>query len=67
MRTHSDIVDAIGPTVIATDLDMPEPTVRAWKGRGRIPAEQWATFAGRGWATLEELAAAQPARRVKAA
>ena len=56
MRSHSDIVKAAGPAEIALARGKSIHTVRSWVIRDRIPADEWAAFAERGWATLEELA-----------
>lgn len=63
MRDHSTIVRDAGVAEIVAKLGVEsEHTVRAWMGRNRIPAEQWAPMAEAGFATLEELAAMIPAR-----
>lgn len=37
--------------------------VKQWSRQSSVPGEYWATFADRGWATLEELATAAEAVR----
>lgn len=66
MRTHSDIVSAIGAEKLAELRTVSVHTARSWAQRDGIPAEHWAGIAGAGHATLKELAeyaAANPRKR----
>lgn len=59
MLTHSDIVREAGrPEELALALGVSRHTVRSWIQRDSIPADQWSTFAKKGFATLEQLAEA---------
>lgn len=49
-----DIAEACGVSI---------HTSQRWRDRNSIPADQWATFARKGWATLEELAEAASKER----
>jgi hypothetical protein len=63
MRTHSEIVKAVGsPEKVAEHCGVSVHTVRSWIQRDSIPADQWAAFAKDEWATLEELAMAAARR-----
>jgi hypothetical protein len=58
MRDHSQIIEAAGgDEAVATELDVPLNTVRAWKQRNRISHTRWAEFVNKGWTTFEELSA----------
>jgi hypothetical protein len=59
MRTHRDIVKALGHDRIASELGKPVTTVRSWYQRNSIPANEFLTFVERGWATADELVAAR--------
>ena len=65
MRTHSDIVKAIGAAELAELTGAPLPTVYSWSQRNSIPAEHWPVFVKDGAATLEELAAGVKPRERK--
>lgn len=68
MRTHADIVSAVGPKAVADRYDLSIHTVRSWIARNKIPDEYWADFADRKDASLPELAAhAAQKREAKAA
>lgn len=56
MRTHAEIVNAIGPVAVADRYELSIHTVRSWVARDKIPDEYWADFARRDEATLSELA-----------
>ena len=56
MRTHKQIVDAVGPEKLATIFGLPLSTTRSWSRRSSIPSEFWLGFRSRRWATYEELA-----------
>lgn len=57
MATHSDIVRSAGrPEEVALVCGVSVHTVRSWIQRDSIPADQWATFAERGFADLASLA-----------
>lgn len=66
MRTHPDIVKSVGVEAVAEATTASIHTVRSWVQRESIPAEHWKLFAGRGWATLEELAETVKPRERKA-
>lgn len=66
MRTHAEIVSAIGAERLAEMRGVSIHTARSWAQRDGIPAEHWAALATAELATLEELAkaaAANPRKR----
>lgn len=65
MRTHQDIIRAVGAVGVHDGLGFIDKlnTVRSWIQRDSIPAEHWAAFAAKGWASLEELAEAAAEKR----
>ena len=56
MRTHTEIVDAIGAEKLATLFGLPLSTTRSRSRRNSIPAEFWLGFRARRWAKYDELA-----------
>lgn len=58
MAYHTDILKRVEPDVVASVCGVPINTARSWRNRKRVPSEHWATFAEKGWASLEELAEA---------
>jgi len=68
MRSHSDIITAAGgPARLARGLKVPSNRINQWKRLDSIPPRYWPAIAGRGLASLEELAAAAANRpRAKA-
>lgn len=67
MRDHSQIIEAAGgDDAVATALDIPLNTVRAWKQRNRISHTRWSDFVARNWTTFEELAAPIEPKRAAA-
>ena len=67
MRTHPDIVKAIGPDAVAALTGSSIHTIRSWMQRGRIPAEHWLVLVSEGHCTAEELMHGVPERRTGAA
>lgn len=66
MRSHRDIIaGAGGATRLARLLKAPAGRAAQWKRSDSIPARYWPAIAGRGLASLEELAAATAARRAR--
>jgi hypothetical protein len=69
MRTHTEIIRAVGATALARglgDLGMKvhQSTPQRWADRNSIPGQYWAAIASLQIASLEELAAAADARTV---
>ena len=59
MRSHTDIIAAAGgPSRLARVLKAPSGRAHQWKRLDSIPPRYWPALAGRGLASLEELAAA---------
>lgn len=58
MAYHTDILSRVDADVVAETCGVSIHTARSWKNRKRVPSEHWATFAVKGWASLEELAEA---------
>lgn len=65
MRSHSQIVDAVGPDKLATIFGLSLSTTRSWSRRNSIPSEFWLGFRSRRWATYEELARAAAENRTR--
>ena len=72
MRSHNQIVSDIGVGPLRLGLaekgiSVADPTVRSWArrndGQGSIPPEYWQSLVDLGFASLEELAAAEHATR----
>lgn len=66
MRTHADIVAAIGAEKLAALRGVSVHTARSWGQRDGIPAEHWSALDAKKLATLNELAAyaaANPRKR----
>lgn len=63
MRSHSDIVHAIGAQSLASLRGVSLHTARSWAHRDSIPAEHWSSLVREGHASLEELAEAAAARK----
>lgn len=57
MRSHPEIVKAIGAANIAELTGCSIHTVRSWAQRGRIPADHWQVLVLEGHATAAELMA----------
>lgn len=53
MKTHADILK--DPDAVAEHLGKSVNTVRSWKQRKSIPADQWPALIAGGFATLDEL------------
>ncbi len=63
MRSHTDIIAAAGgPSRLARALKAPPGRAHQWKRLDSIPPRYWPGIAGRGLASLEELAAAAARR-----
>lgn len=63
MRSHTDIIAAAGgPSRLARVLKAPPGRAHQWKRLDSIPPRYWPVIAGRGLASLEELAAAAARR-----
>lgn len=58
MGYHTDILKRVAIDDVADVCGISIHTARSWKRRKRVPSEHWATFAEKGWASLEELAEA---------
>ena len=57
---YSNIVRSAGrPEEVALALGVSAHTVRSWIQRGSVPKNQWQSFVTKGYATFEELAAAE--------
>jgi len=41
MRTHKEIIDEIGYSVLAAELKAKYHTMAAWKSRNSIPPQHW--------------------------
>lgn len=75
MRTHSQIIGEDGPHALARklhvrlggELSTVQSRVRGWALQGSIPSEYWPTLVDLGLATLDELSAAQEARKLPGA
>ena len=71
MRTHADIIrEAGGAAKVRERLGLQPKqfeTVKSWFIRDSIPADYWRDFADTDLCTLDELATAAAARRIKAA
>ncbi len=66
MRTHKQIItDAGGVSAVHADMAsvVSQHTVRSWFQRENIPAEYFAYFAARGWASVDELALAAAVKK----
>lgn len=57
MRSHSDIVKAIGAAELADLTGAALPTVYSWSQRNSIPADHWQALVTAGHCTAEELMA----------
>lgn len=57
MRTHTDIVKAIGPEKVAELTGRPITTVRSWAHRNSIPSDHWLTLVAKKHCTADELMA----------
>lgn len=57
MRTHQEIIRAVGPAEIAKVTDRPITTVNSWLQRKSIPAPQWKALVDAGFASADELIA----------
>lgn len=57
MRSHSDIVKAVGPAEMAELTGRPITTVRSWAQRNSIPSDHWLTLVSEGHCTADELMA----------
>lgn len=55
MRTHLDIVKAIGIDALAMMTGKSVHTIRSWQQRKRIPVEHWLLLVDVGVATADEL------------
>jgi hypothetical protein len=66
-RSHSEIMDAVGASNVASLLGVSVHTARSWIRRDSIPAEHWLMFSEHGHATLEELAKAAARKPAQAA
>jgi hypothetical protein len=65
MATHAEIVRRSGADAeLSGALGVRPHQVRDWRLRNSIPPEHWQAFSERGYATLEELAAAAADRAV---
>jgi hypothetical protein len=67
MRTHAEIVKAIGVPKLAELADTPLQTVHSWVARDSIPAKHWALLVDHGLSTADELIAAAAKNPAKAA
>lgn len=65
MRTHSEIVKAIGAAELAALTGAALPTVYSWGQRDSIPADHWLTLVDKGHCSADELMAG--AAKAKAA
>jgi hypothetical protein len=64
-RSHAEMITAAGGSSrLARILKVPAGRVHQWKRQDSIPPRYWPAIAGRGLASLEELAAAL-ARRAR--
>lgn len=66
MRSHAEIVSAVGPEKLAAMRGVSVHTARSWAQRDGIPAEHWSALERERLATLKELAeyaAANPRKR----
>ena len=67
MRTHTDIVRAVGIDALARLTGKSVHTVRSWQQRQRIPAEHWLILVEEGKASADELMAGVAPNRERAA
>lgn len=63
MRSHTDIIEAIGVEPLADLTGKSIHTARSWVQRKRIPAEYWLLLVSEGLAKPEELMAGVAADR----
>lgn len=57
MRSHSDIVKAIGAADLAALTGAALPTVYSWSQRNSIPADHWLALVEKGHCSAAELMA----------
>jgi hypothetical protein len=57
MRSHSDIVKAVGADKIASLTGSPITTVRSWAQRNSIPSDHWRILVQEKHTTADELMA----------
>lgn len=62
MRTHTEIIRAVGEALVAEITDAPALTVRSWAQRNSIPSKHWAALVSREHCTAEELMASAAKR-----
>lgn len=62
MRSHTEIIRAVGEARVAELTDAPVLTVRSWAQRDSIPSKHWATLVSNKHCTAEELMAAAAKR-----
>jgi hypothetical protein len=58
MRSHSEIIRAVGEGATADLTGAPVLTVRSWAQRNSIPSKHWAVLVSAKHCTAEELMAA---------
>lgn len=62
MRTHTEIIRAVGEGAIADLTGAPVLTVRSWAQRGSIPSKHWEILVAEKHCTADELMAAAAKR-----
>lgn len=62
MRTHTDIIRAVGEGEIADLTGAPVLTVRSWAQRNSIPSKHWVLLVSKRHCTADELMAAAAKR-----
>lgn len=58
MRTHTEIIRAVGESEIADLTGAPVLTVRSWAQRDSIPSKHWEQLVSKNYCSADELMAA---------